>query len=102
MGAKCTIVYRRAPSSPFLLQIRMVYFQIYGVAPFLVLLRHFTLSLSYPLQGGRQYNFMRYIGVCMMLGWDFCFFILLVGEADQTHIDGWVKSSRILLNNLQP
>lgn len=61
----------------------------------------YSLSLL-PCQGGRQYNFIRYIGVGRMLRWDFCFFILLVREAERTHIDGWVKWSRILLNNLQP
>jgi len=42
-------------------------------------------------QGGRQYNFIRYIGVGMMLRWDFCFFVILVREAERTHIDKWVK-----------
>lgn len=54
-----------------------------------------------PFQYGILYNFIRYIGVGMILRWDFCFFILLVREAEQTHIGGWVKQSRILLNNLQ-
>lgn len=64
------------------------------------LLHHFTLPL-FPLMADHTER-TRCIGVDMMLRWDFCFFILSVREAEQTHGDGWVKWSRISLNNLQP